>query len=103
MRPSGGRVARRPARELDDHHVAGRRARAFRRRHLHVGEQPTVERHDVAEPGLVRLEAADELTVRALEDPDDPALDAIGAVLMLDARDDAVAVERFLHVGRDEM
>jgi len=45
------------------------------------------------------MEIRDRL-VRALEDSDDPSLDAIRAMPMFDTSDDAVAVERFGQVGR---
>ena len=39
----------RPARDLDEHHLAGFRGRRLAGRHVHVGQHPAIERHDVAE------------------------------------------------------
>ena len=90
---------RRPAGELRDHHRARLRVSCVGGGHLHVGEEPLVEGHDEAEAGVVQVEASNNRRVRALEDADDPALDAVG-LLPLDAHDDAVAMQRFLEVGR---
>ena len=71
------RTARRgrPARDLDDHHLARLGRRPLPRRHVHVGQHATVERHDVAEAGGVDLEAADDAALAALENLDDAAFE----------------------------
>ena len=65
---------------------------------MHVGEHAPIERHDVAEAGVVGLEAADERRLAALEDPDDAPFEPLLG-LPLDARDDAIAVHRLGQVG----
>ena len=61
-----------------------------------------VERHDEAEPGRVDVEAADDGLRAALENLDDAAFDAAVGAMPLDAHDDAVAVQRFLEIGRGD-
>ena len=101
-RPAGGRVA-------VGHRVSSvtticpdSACAAFASGDLNVGQNSTIERHDVAKSGIVDLEAADERAVGTLEDPDDPALGPIAA-LMFEARDDTIAVERFLDVRRRDV
>jgi len=99
---SGWRTRRRrPARQLDDHHLPRCGPARISRRDLHVGQHPAIERDHVADASVVRLVAANERAVTALEDPDDPPFRAIAA-LVLDPRDDTVSMEGFLDVrGRD--
>ncbi len=87
-----------PSRELDDHHVAGLGVAPLLRRHLHVGEDAAIERHDKAHRPVVDFVAADDRRIGPLENADDAALGAIAA-LMLDPGDDSIAVQRFLDVG----
>ena len=54
-------------------------------RNMHVGGDTPIERHDVAEPGAVGLEASDDGVVRALENPDDASFETARR-LALDAR-----------------
>ena len=72
------------------------------RRHLDVGQHAAVERHDVAETGIVDLEAADDGLLAALEDADDASLEPLLG-LALDARHDAVAVHRLGQVRRRDV
>ena len=98
IRPSAGPARRRPPRELRDHHRARLRVPGLGRRHLHVREQPLVERHDEAQARVVEIEAPDDGRVRPLEDPDHPPFHAVG-LLALDAQHHAIAVQRLLQVG----
>ena len=75
---------------------------AFAARDLDVGEDTPIEGHHVPEAGIINLEAAYERAVCALQDADDAALGAIAA-LMFEPRDDTVAVERLLDVGRRDV
>ena len=96
--PDGIARRRRPPRQLDLHHVARFRAAAIRRRDVHVHDQPVVERHDVGEPAVVRLVAADERGCRPLQDPDDSPLGSVRLALALDADDDAVTVHGLVEI-----
>ena len=88
----------RPARELDDDHLARRRAAFLAGRHEDVHQHAPIERHDVAHAVLVAVVAADDPRVAALEDADDAPFDAAAFLDPLDARDDAVAVHRLVQV-----
>src|SRR5262249_29825135 len=87
---------RRPARQLDDHHLARRRAAFLSGRHDDVHQHAAIERGDVAHAVLVAVVAADDGGVAAFEDADDAALGAAAFLDPLDAHDDAVAVHRFV-------
>ena len=94
------RAARRgrPARQLDGHHLARRRAAFLPRRHEDVHQHAPIERHDVAHAVVVAVVAADERRVGALEDADDAPFGAAAVLDPLDADDDAVAVHRLVEV-----
>ena len=102
-RPSGGRVAvgqRVSSTTTMSPDVA---RRALPGRHLHVGEDAAIERHDKADRRTSSTRSGRRASLlRALEDPDDAALGAIAA-LVLDARDDTIAVQRFLDVRRRDV
>ena len=93
-RPIAPRVERRPARQLDGHHLAGLTRRLPARRNDDVHQHAAIEGHDVAHAALVAVVAADEPLVAALEDADDAALGAAAVLDPLDPHDDAVAVHR---------
>ena len=88
----------RPARQLDRHHLAGRRAAFLARRDDDVHQHAAIERRDVAHAVLVAVVAADERFVAALEDPDDAPFGAAALLDALDAHHDAIAVHRFVEV-----
>ena len=62
--PADGAARRgRPARQLDDHHLARRRAAFLTRRDEDVHQHAAIERHDVAHAVVVAVVAADERRV----------------------------------------
>ncbi len=61
---------------------------------MHVGQHATVERHHVAEAGIVDLEAADDVRLAALENLDDAAFSPLVGTAF-HSRDDPIAVHRF--------
>ena len=94
------RTARRgrPARQLDDDHLSGRRAAFLPRRHEDVHHHASIERRDIAHAVVTAVVAADDRGVGAFEDADDPSFGAPAFLDALDADDDAVAVHRFVEV-----
>src|SRR5439155_25154119 len=88
----------RPARELDDHHLPGRRAALLPRRHDDVHQHAPIKRRDMPHAAVVAVIAADERAVPALEDTDDPSLRAPAVLDALDADDDTVAVHRLVEM-----
>ena len=94
----GAARRRRPARQLDDDHLAGRRAAFLPRRDDDVHQHAAIERHDVAHAAVVAVVAADERLVGALENADDAAFGPAAVLDALDAHDDAVAVHRFVQM-----
>ena len=78
-------------------HVARLGRRRLACRHVHVGQHPPIERHDISEPRIVSLEASDDRFLAALEDADDAPFKA-ALRTPLDAGDDPIAVHRFRQV-----
>jgi hypothetical protein len=76
-RPSAERRRGRPARDLDRHHVAGRRPAGLGLRHLHVHQNPAIERHDEAEARVVEVVSTDDALSTPLQDADDAPFGAI--------------------------
>ncbi len=96
--PADGVARRRGrARHLDRDHRARLGGARLARRHEHLVQHPLVEGHDVPAELAVVLVAADDALVRTVEDADDPALGPLRPVA-LDARDDAVVVQRLADV-----
>jgi hypothetical protein len=94
--PERAARGRRPACELDDHHLAGRRATLLAGRHEHIHQHSPVERDHVTHTGVVTVVAAHERTGPALENADDLSFGAPPILDALDPHDDAVAVHRFV-------
>ena len=70
---------------------------------MHVHDHTPVERDDVSQTGIVDLETPDELRGRPFENPDDPSLGAVGLMLPLDPRHDAIAVHRLIEVRSSDI
>src|SRR5262249_28108464 len=87
---------RRPARQLDDHHLAGRGAAFLPGRHEDVHQHAAIERGDVTHAVLVAVVASDDRRVAALEDPDDASFGAPALLDPFDPDHDAIAVHRFV-------
>ena len=93
---------RRPARQLHDDHVARRGLAIVAGGDLDISQNPAIERQDITGARPVPLISSDQPAVCAFEDADDPPFGTIAA-LMLDARDDPVAVEGLVDVRRADV
>ncbi len=103
MRPSAGRVG------VGQRVIAavtispGAAPSASPARHLHIHDEPPIERHDEPVARVIHVVAADDALGPALEHADDAPFGAAAVAPMLDAHDDAVAVHGLVEiVARDE-
>ena len=94
---------RRPAGNLDDHHVAWLGVQKLVPRHLHIHDQAAIERHDESfSAAVVGVKTSDDRCGPALEDPEDPPFGALVRV-SFKARDDAVAVHRLIQIAAGDV
>ncbi len=89
---------RRPPRNLDGHHLAGSGAGILSRLDDDIHQHAAIEWHDMSHAVLAPIVAADDRTVGALEDTQDAPFGASTVFETLDARDDAIAVHRFVEM-----
>ena len=108
MSPSTSDDLARPARATRVGHVVistttispGSAAPRLPGRHVHIGHDAAIERLHEPEARVVDVEAADDRRIAALEDADDAPFEPVLGRPALDAREHAIAVHRFLDVGR---
>jgi hypothetical protein len=65
---------------------------------VHVGEHAPVKWKDIPETSGIELVATDDRLCASLENADDAAFDTAVGAMLLDADDDAIAMQRFLYI-----